>query len=209
MAGVTFITGPAHAAAAGTVSLGDDGLTFTAGANVANRLTITRVGDQIRFVDIAAPVTENADLCTTFNNNAGTGVLCDVAVASRVNVYLRDEADLLTALSTVPYHVEGGAGDDEISTGDGTDTVRGGIGDDTIEDVGDGNDVVYGEAGQDEINIDDGLGRDTAYGGLNADTINADDGLRDIIRCGDGVFDRGDKADIDANDSALDCDSVF
>jgi len=69
-------------------------------------------------------------------------------------------------------YVDGGAGNDTITTGDDADTIFGGTGDDTIDggldadtiDGGDGNDTIIGGEGSDII--DGGAGDDVIYAGL-------------------------------------------
>ncbi len=71
--------------------------------------------------------------------------------------------------------VDGGAGDDTITTGDDADTILGGTGNDTIDggldadtiDGGDGNDRIVGGEGSDVI--DGGAGDDTIYAGIDPD----------------------------------------
>ena len=66
--------------------------------------------------------------------------------------------------------VDGGAGDDTISTGDDRDTVFGGTGNDVI-DAGIDDDEVSGDDGDDRIV--GGEGSDIIYGGIGNDTIYA------------------------------------
>ena len=82
--------------------------------------------------------------------------------------------------------VDGGAGNDTITTGDDRDTVIGGTGDDVIDggiddDViegGDGADRIVGGEGSDEI--DGGIGNDTIYAGLDPDS-----GVSDVVNIED------------------------
>lgn len=79
--------------------------------------------------------------------------------------------------------VDGGDGNDTISTGDDQDIIFGGAGDDTIDggldddtiDGGDGDDVIIGGHGSDTI--DGGAGNDEIWGGLGAgsDPLNIED----------------------------------
>jgi len=72
-------------------------------------------------------------------------------------------------------YVEGGAGNDTITTGDDADTILGGTGEDTIDggldddtiDGGDDDDTIIGGHGSDTI--DGGEGNDLIYGGLGPD----------------------------------------
>jgi len=99
--------------------------------------------------------------------------------------------------------VDGGAGNDSISTGDDADTVYGGSGNDTIDGGldddhlfgGDGNDSIIGGHGSDYI--EGGAGNDTIWGGTTFDPLNIPDenasphdlrpdNARDTIKGGDG-----------------------
>ncbi len=83
--------------------------------------------------------------------------------------------------------VDGGAGNDIIQTRGGRDDVFGGAGNDTI-DAGDGNDVVYGGDGNDTLRggrgndyLDGGRGNDVLEGGQGNDILSGglgDDTLR-------------------------------
>ncbi len=97
--------------------------------------------------------------------------------------------------------VDGGTGDDVISTGDDADSIIGGTGNDTIDggidadtiDGGEGNDVIIGGEGSDII--DGGAGDDLIYGGLDdsfPDTINIPDADGDLVtNNGKDVIDAG------------------
>ncbi len=69
--------------------------------------------------------------------------------------------------------VEGGDGDDTITTGAGDDRVDGGAGDDTIT-TNAGRDDVFGSTGNDRISA--GAGDDVVYGGDGDDSIAGGDG---------------------------------
>jgi Ca2+-binding RTX toxin-like protein len=112
---------------------------------------------------------------------------------------------LSTAGVTISTRVDGGGGDDVITTGLGNDTVYSGAGADTIgtgpqsqlikrflTPVYDDNDFVSSDAGNDTVTT--GMGNDTTYAGYGDDVINAnagqdwvfaDDG-NDIVRGNDG-----------------------
>ena len=129
--------------------------------------------------------------------------------------------------------VDGGAGNDTISTGDDRDTITGGTGEDSIDgglddDIIDGgadNDSIIGGHGADDI--DGGTGNDTIWGGLGSGTddlniIDANDprpdnGL-DTIHGGEGhdVIYGQDDDDIlygdagnDTIDGGIDEDSIY
>ncbi|SLN60138.1 Hint domain-containing protein [Roseisalinus antarcticus] len=83
------------------------------------------------------------------------------------------DADPTNDLDTV----DGGAGDDIISTGDDNDSILGGTGndfidagiDDDIVDGGEGDDTIIGGEGEDILTAGDG--DDLVYGGLDNDTL--------------------------------------
>lgn len=128
-------------------------------------------------------------------------------------------------------YVDGGAGNDTITTGDDADTIFGGTGDDTIDggldadtiDGGDGNDTIIGGEGSDII--DGGAGDDLIYAGLDPsypDALNIpDDGSgpfgpdlvpnngMDVVHGGDGndtIFGADDDDTLygDAGDDTID-----
>ncbi len=132
--------------------------------------------------------------------------------------------------------VDGGAGDDLISTGDDADTIVGGTGNDTIDagidadkvTAGEGDDSVIGGEGSDTLKGGDGA--DTIYGGLDPslpDELNIQNGPegdpeedngRDLIDGGAGddvLFGQDDDDTIfggegdDIIDGGIDNDSIF
>ncbi len=87
--------------------------------------------------------------------------------------------------------VDGGSGDDSITTGDDADTILGGAGDDTV-DGGLDDDYIEGNDGHDEITA--GEGSDTVFGGDGDDTIygGINDPLANIPDPIDPELDNGD-----------------
>ena len=78
--------------------------------------------------------------------------------------------------------IHGGPGDDLLSGGDGNDTIFGGAGNDVL--LGDaGDDELYGEDGDDDIG--GGGGHDTIHGGAGHDTLKGHNG-NDLLYGGDG-----------------------
>jgi Ca2+-binding RTX toxin-like protein len=98
-------------------------------------------------------------------------------------------------------YLDGGDGNDSISSSSGDDTVLGGLGDDTISgdagndsiDGGDGNDLLDGSSGNDTIlcgqgddSCSGGQDNDSIVGELGNDTLSGDAG-NDTIDGGDGT----------------------
>lgn len=103
--------------------------------------------------------------------------------------------DMIVAYGADPFGINdrsyyGGAGNDDLDTGDGNDIIDGGTGDDTIvardgDDTitgGDGSDVIYGGDGNDTLyggngndTLWDGAGNDTLFGGLGDDLFHVDE----------------------------------
>ncbi len=106
--------------------------------------------------------------------------LADINIES---VTLSDAASTIIGSDDLTdYFIEGGAGDDVLTTAGGKDTVYGGAGNDTIN-TNAGNDYVDGGDGDDIINTGDG--DDTIYGGNGNDVINAGGGDDTIYLEGD------------------------
>ncbi|WP_291552210.1 hypothetical protein [Bosea sp. (in: a-proteobacteria)] len=111
-------------------------------------------------------------------------------------ILLGDGNDLLIANDWISTDmaIDGGAGNDEIYTSFGNDTVSGGDGNDRIY-ANSGNDTVNGGAGDDEIYGQ--AGNDVIDGGDGADLINGGDG-DDVLKggLGDDVFKAGPGHDV-------------
>jgi Ca2+-binding RTX toxin-like protein len=96
--------------------------------------------------------------------------------------------------------VDGGAGDDVISTGDDADTILGGAGNDSIDagidadsvEGGDGADTIIGSEGSDTISA--GAGDDLVFGGLDPafpDALNIPDATDPVLDNGDDLLTGG------------------
>ena len=96
--------------------------------------------------------------------------------------------------------VDGGDGDDVISTGDDADTILGGAGNDLIDagidadsvEGGAGDDTIIGSEGSDTINAGDGA--DVVYGGLDPsfpDELNIPDATDPVLDNGDDLINGG------------------
>lgn len=100
--------------------------------------------------------------------------------------------------SILDYYVNGGAGNDTITTGSGRDFLVGGAGDDIL-DGGSGNDQLLGGAGNDTLIS--GAGNDTVNGGAGDDLIVGAD-ANDVVNGGDGNDTLSLSADYDYSDDA-------
>jgi Ca2+-binding RTX toxin-like protein len=110
----------------------------------------------------------------------------DVALAERQELTLRVGAgdDLVEVAPNVRVNivVDGGDGDDSITTGAGDDRIDGGAGNDTVSTAG-GRDDIFGNSGEDTV--DAGEGDDVVYGGDGADVLAAGEGTN-FIEAGAG-----------------------
>lgn len=110
----------------------------------------------------------------------------DVSLAQGQELTLRVGAgdDVVEVAPNVRVNivVEGGSGNDRITTGAGDDRIDGGAGDDTITSNG-GRDDVFGNTGNDTVAA--GAGDDVVYGGDGNDTLAAGEGTN-FIEAGAG-----------------------
>ncbi|TWI06145.1 hemolysin type calcium-binding protein [Luteimonas cucumeris] len=95
--------------------------------------------------------------------------------------------DTINVASNVKVNivVDGGAGDDSITTGAGNDRIDGGTGNDSIT-TGAGRDDIFGNTGNDRIEA--GSGDDVVYGGDGDDVMLGNDGV-DFLEGGQGKDD--------------------
>ncbi|MCC7248995.1 MAG: hypothetical protein IT473_10265 [Lysobacter sp.] len=101
-----------------------------------------------------------------------------------LGVVTKDGNDVIHAADnvTVNMDVNGGAGNDSITTGQGNDRIDAGAGDDMVR-SGAGRDDVFGNTGNDTI--DAGDGHDVVYGGDGDDVLQGGRG-RDYLEGGKG-----------------------
>ncbi|WP_214323398.1 hypothetical protein [Nonomuraea sediminis] len=177
----------------GTITANNTTLIFTAGNGVDNDLSVGKIlvsgQERIALSDQGALLTENLAHCVTTNN--GHLVHCDLALVSSLKVELGGGADRMRGgvELSIPMIVDGGTGDDDISTGNGDDTI----------DSGSGNDTVLPNGGHDTVRL-----------GLNADTADVRDGQADDVDCGArGLFEKPDEVRADAGDRMNRCEKVI
>ena len=138
----------------------------------------------------------------------GGSPVVDLAGGDDTLTYHDDTSDV----SIGPAKVDGGTGDDTITTAMSNDQVSGGPGADELNGfIGD--DVLHGDAGDDRLDGSYGAdvlighaGKDTVLAGPDDDTVDVRDGVAgDVVRCHDGAdtvkADRGD-------DVGTDCETV-
>lgn len=115
----------------------------------------------------------------------------DVTTIDLIRINLGDGNDAMTTNTaavpmTIRLAIDGGAGNDRLAGADGSDTIRGGPGDDFIID-GAGNDRLYGGDGADQLVS--GFGGDFVYGEAGNDKITTDatnNSIPDSLDGGDG-----------------------
>lgn len=176
------------------------GLRFV-GGGAGNRLTVTEVGDQVRYVDRAATSWKSLpSVCRRISVPTGIGAQCRVprqfeGKRTYLEIYPRLGNDRVDA-STMSRRfrmwvltdagndsVSTGAGDDFVNTAFGRDTATGGAGNDWIR-VGDASNAAFGGPGADYVT--GGPGADRLAGGPGDDRIFGSDG-RDRLRGDDGA----------------------
>jgi len=180
---VPFVTaGPAFARPA----YRSDASRNPASASVAdNTLTITGTNGP-DTIALAADAADPNALIVDFGN--GNTQRFDRTTFNAISVALRDGDDQFTEPAGVFADefltVDGGDGNDHITTGDGNDVIFGGRGDDTIF-SGKGDDTVFGGQGNDFV--DGGFGHDTAFLNGGDDSFQWDPGDgSDVVDGGQG-----------------------
>jgi len=109
-------------------------------------------------------------------------------------ISLGEENDTLPPVDGDNFIISGLGGDDEITTGDGSDQVNGNAGEDNLK-TGAGSDTAHGGKGNDQI--DGGTGSDWLYGDFGGDKIKGNEG-NDVIfgNQGEDQLDGGDGSDL-------------
>lgn len=199
---VLALAAPA-AASAGTVTVDSNGATFTADAGVANDVTLTIAPGTFTVTDTGDTITYNPLLETKCDGTGTTTVTCTDSAVTHASVNLGDLSDHFHGSGTARIQVEGSDGDDEIVAtpfAPGHEQVaafvEGGLGNDTLT-TGDGNDNVEDDEGGTDT-IKTGAGDDFGEGGPgdndrvdlgpgNDDTsLDATDGVGDVLDGGPG-----------------------
>ena len=182
----------AGGAQAATVSRSGGELRVIAAPGEANAIAISRSGDGLWWV-VTDPGGPPAATAPCVVSDIVGGVLCPTDGTTGMYVRAGDGNDSVdVAAGTLPVGIDGGSGDDTLTTGAGDDTVAGGAGADRIS-TGPGAD-----------RIDGGAGADVLRGGSGADRLRSRDRSTDSVSCGPGR----DVALSDAKDWIEPCESV-
>ena len=140
-------------------------LEFDAAAGVANRLTAFQAAGVRGVRDTQAPIDAGAGCTQTLTNE----VRCAAAGITSLDLSTGDLVDVVMSTTATDAVVDGGTGNDRITTRGGEDTLIGGGGGDRLT---------------------GGDGADTLSGGAGNDRIFAADGFIDVINCGGGANDQ-------------------
>jgi hypothetical protein len=167
------------------VSVVDGVLHLTAPVGRNNLFVITQpTPTSYLLVDFDAGGIATSDpACSTEDGETATCVVADLAL---IRVKMLDGIDTLLNYTDRPSQVDGGDGDDGMFLGGRADTTSigvGGAGNDHIT-SGPGSDVAYGGAGEDRLRGDGG--NDTLWGDEGADELSGGAG-NDYLTGGPGV----------------------
>ena len=188
------------------MSRSGDVLAYAAGPGEANHPSITyRAGDAVYEVNEYGGRFTAGSGCKAFRPDYAT---CDAAGITALDVDLGDGDDLFSVADGFPVPVslhggdgkdslaaagtiDGGPGNDSISTPDGGGTADGGAGDDRLTGHegpdtltgGEGNDTLSGYGGDDRLAGGPGLDKIDAFvGGPDHDTVDCEGSDEDTIR---------------------------
>jgi RTX calcium-binding nonapeptide repeat (4 copies) len=205
-------------------------VTFVAAPGETNELRMVPHPEGVRIMDAGAVIT-TGPFCTTISpheascgppapegllTTAFTGDGPDSAFADIGTVFLgagRDHG------YTEGATLNGGPGDDRLSSATSANSLVGGSGRDHLSGTGGeesfaggpGGDLIVARGGDDRIEagggpdvVAGGAGRDQIYAGSGDDLVHAAEPGRDTVRCGRG----DDRAALSAHDRALGCERV-
>ena len=188
---------PSGAWADGAVTLVSGELRFTSDSQDAENLVITRATNALNCNPLPTPCLQLANRPQRIRDQVAgascqqlifggqpfdTIVVCELDVAPRLRLTLNDGEDFAQmGPSVLPTTMDGGTGNDTLSSDSGADTLLGGPDDDELSDDG-GNDQFDGGPGRDSISISGG--NDDVTGGTGVDTAFMDNG-DDTVRLDD------------------------
>jgi Ca2+-binding RTX toxin-like protein len=181
-----------------TASAHTDSIEFSSNGTIWNKATIsanTIIGTTNTMIGTAGDdvfdVDNASDIVTEAPNQGIDKVRTSISYTLPSNVENIEATGFLSIAltgNTLSNNIVGNAGDNVLSSGDGTgnDTMSGGLGDDTLQ-GGNGQDSLYGDEGNDSLL--GGAGNDTLYGGDGNDTLSAGAGTNFLYGgFGDDVY---------------------
>jgi Ca2+-binding RTX toxin-like protein len=129
-----------------------DGTLYVVGSNTANDMAlISQFGG-------------NIEVNATFNSSGSVSVSASAVNAIEVRLRNGHDVFLTTSSVTAPMTIDGGGGNDLLTSGSGDDLLLGGS----------GTDILYGNAGEDVLL--GGIGNDDLFGGNGHDVLIGGDG---------------------------------
>lgn len=185
----TFDTLEARRLLAASASVHHGLLTVRGAATAANTINVAYSSNQTA-IDVSIASVGASGETSRFSQSFAAQSVDSIAIlggakADTINVGQSGPSFNLAA------YVNGGSGNDTITTGPENDTILGGPGNDVIN-AGDGNNVVLGGGGYDSIttgsgndSINAGVGNDTVFSGAGNDLIVGGPG-NDYLDGGDG-----------------------
>jgi hypothetical protein len=175
-------------AAVATMSKSAGVLKFTSDPGLANSVIISQSGTMLVITDSGAAINANL-IATGCQPQSPHTVHCPLAGITRFEAWLNDLGDNFWSLVSLPTHVYGEAGDDNVITGPGDDRLYGGTGSDILR-GSEGADNLYGEdngtggAAAGNNSLFGGEGHDALIGGDKKDTMDGGPGAgSDYIDC--------------------------
>ncbi len=176
-------------------SIAVDPFQQTREVSISRERTVADAGNGQQYVTSDQLVFEtgagNDDVRVTSNSDGSLSLVAngekyrlELAQGQELTIRAGDGNDVIHVAADVKVNVvvEGGNGDDTITTGAGNDRVDGGAGNDVI-DTGAGDDYVFAGSGNDTVNA--GAGNDVVYGGDGDDKLYGQSG-NDFVDGGKG-----------------------
>ena len=221
---------PSSAWGDGAVTLVTGELRFSSDSQDAENLVITRATNALNCNPLPTPCLQLANGPQRIRDQVtGTAceqlifngqpfdiiVVCGLTVAPRLRLTLNDGDNYCGGLgpSVLPTTMDGGTGNDDLSSDSGADTLLGGPDDDSLSDDGSsGNDQFDGGPGRDLISISGG--NDDVTGGAGVDTVfmdNGDDTVRldDLANDGPSGTASNIRSDVEVVDGGGGSDNLF
>jgi Ca2+-binding RTX toxin-like protein len=159
--GLVAVAAPASALAATTASVAGTTLTVNTGANEANDIVVQKHAGGVRVTDSASTVTPLAG-CVAVSPRQ---VNCASPTIALAVVNLGDLNDAARVIGVLNAQVNGGAGEDDVTTGAGNDTIDLGTGADEQASGNDGNDTIDARASGGSLMLNGGIGNDIIHSG--------------------------------------------